>query len=213
MSDNLIEEYADECVRDLRRYIETENQLVVDRHDLELKLGAIDYINDHLMYLIGEETGPLVDLNHTIQLGTLKITKFIKDKKLGDIIFVKEQKHNLDKLTSDIEHKDWRAVFGDIKAGIAAEQNMDKVKRDELKALHEQFVDMMREMKKSKIIQALDKDMTLKKDKKDYVKKEEEHYFIEVYKFYRAYERILRHLWRKENHLARELEKDVKKVN
>jgi len=57
-------------------------------------------------------------------------------------------------------------------------------------------------MKRSKLIAAIDEDLTVKHKKTSYIKKEE-YYFIHIYKFIRAYEKILRNLWFKEKHLIK----------
>ena len=102
-------------------------------------------------------------------------------------------------LKADVEHRNWRAVHYD------AEDEYDNIKPirleiDEFEWIHSIFLTLM------KIIKRSDADVL-------HDKSEIGHYFTKTYNFARAYERIFRHLWRKERRLGGLLKKTAKKVH
>lgn len=203
MTEYEMEEMADMTVEILREDLAVEEQFIANEHELHAKLYAIDNLWAHLEECCAGHDH-LETLNHSIYESILDMREFIDMNELMDLKFIKEEKKYSDKLNSDVAHRDWQAVSVDINAEKSVEGNHVRVQEQHLKELHSKFVALMKEMKESNIIKALEKDLVEKKTKKDYVKLEE-HYFLEIYKFLRAYERILRHLWKKEKGLVRKI--------
>ena len=73
-------------------------------------------------------------------------------------------------------------------------------------------MEMMKLMKRSKLISAIEEDLIIPKDEVKY-QKLEEYYFLQIYKFVRAYEHLFRHLWKKELILSRKVKKNSKRIN
>lgn len=203
----MMEEIADECLKDLRTGIDVERQLITAEHELHAKLYIYDNIFGHLdMERI--DADHLHTLNHLVMEGIMGIRESLEAWELEDIKFVKEERLHAKQLTADIAHKDWHAVKKDIKAEADAEKKHVHVEKRHLKELHKRFKELMHKMKERKLVAALEEDNLTGKQKEDY-KHAAEHYFVETYKFLRAYEKIIRELYEKEEHLARNLRKDA----
>jgi len=192
------EEFADEAVVDLTNFIRVEEQLVKEEHSLFTAVQFCGYIIAPLDERIPENMVHLHALNGTITDRLLGIQKLLESSSLRGLKIVEEEDHNLQKLKEDVEHRDYRAVIEDIKS----KGQFERLSIDGLKELHSKLIRLMKPMKRSKFIKAIEEDLTKKKDKEKY-KKLEEYYFLQIYKIIRAYERIFRHLWRKERKLAR----------
>ena len=128
----------------------------------------------------------------------------IESGRLHDLRIIKEEEQILRQLEGDIKHKDWRAVKKGIDLEKGVEKQVLRLEKRELKELHSKFIDLMKLMKKSKLISSIEEDLTAAKEKEEYDKLEE-YYFLQIYKFARAYERIFRHLWKKELILAKKV--------
>ena len=165
-----LEEYADISIDEIRRFIDTELQLIKEEHDLYTKLLAISNIVMHLR----------------------------------NLRIIKEEKEVLTKLEEETEHRDWLAVKDNLNLEPQKEKNTLRLEKDELRELHKKFIDLMKFMKRSDLINTIKEDLTKFKEKKEYIK-QEEYYFLQIYKFLRAYERIFRHLWKKERRLYNKL--------
>ncbi len=199
-----MEEFADMAIDELRDFIDTESQLVQQEHDLSSKLTSWDYIIGHLDERIPANMGHLHTLNGKIAEKLVGIRALIESDRMKDLSIVKEEKEILLKLEVDIKHRDWRAVRKDVKAEKKDEKKALRLEKHELRELHYLFIDLMKLMKRSKLIEAIEEDLTSAKGKMEY-EKLEEYYFLQIYKFARAYERIFRHLWKKELVLARKI--------
>lgn len=199
-----MEELADMAVSQLRESIITESQLVEEEHEFLSKLLEWDYVILHLSERIPEEMKDLHKLNGNISDKLLEIRKLVESGELEHLHIEKEEEQILRQLKKDVEHRDWRAVKKDINKETKEVKRVRKLDKKELKKLHSKFIDLMRLMKKDNLISAIEEDLTVPKEREKY-EKLEEYYFLQIYKFIRAYERIFRHLWRKESMLARKL--------
>lgn len=199
-----MEESADIAISQLREFIDTELQLVNEEHDIRSKLLEWDYVIGHLSERIPEGMVHLHDFNKKVSDKLLEIREFVESGDLKHLHIEKEEEQILKQLREDVEHRDWRAVKKDIDLETEEVKRISRLEREELKELHSKFIDLMKLMKRSKLISAIEEDLTIPKEKEKY-EKLEEYYFLQIYKFARAYERIFRHLWRKESILARKL--------
>ncbi len=199
------EEFADMAVEELRSFIDTEQQIVTEEHNLVDKLYSWDYIFQHLDERLPKNS-KLHKLTSEISVSLIEIRELVRTGELQGLRIYHEEKALLDVLEKDVEHKSWRAVKQDTEWEEDIEKQAVRLHKDELKALHSGFISLMRLMK-SKINPAL-KDLTVSNEKQKF-KITEEYYFLQIYKFTRAYERIFRHLWRKEKTLLRKLKKIV----
>ncbi len=206
-----MEEFADMAIAGLREFIDTESQLVQEEHELSSKLSSWDYIIGHLDERIPADMKHLHEFNGKISDKVLEIRELIEAGELNDLRIIKEEKQMLSKLEEDVKHREWKAVRKDIDVETDEERRALRLEKSELKALHSGFIDLMKLMKRSKLISAIEEDLTVANDKEQY-EKLEEYYFLQIYKFARAYERIFRHLWEKELVLERNAEKASKRI-
>ena len=206
-----MEELADKAIAELREFVDTELQLVQEEHELHSKLMSWDYVIGHLDERIPADMTDLHDLNRQIADKLIEIRDLIESGRLHDLRIIKEEEQILRQLGGDIKHKDWKAVKKGIDLEKGVEKQVLRLEKRELKELHSKFIDLMKLMKKSKLISSIEEDLTAAKEKEEYDKLEE-YYFLQIYKFARAYERILRHLWRKEMFLSRKIKRDAKRM-
>ena len=197
MSD--FEERADEAVEELRAFIDTEQQTVKGNHDFHNKLLSWAAIFNRL-YELCPDGSDLEKLNFEVVDEISEITAVVDEGALQGLRIEKEDAALLGKLENDVQHREWRAVKHDIDKAKALEKEAIRLHKDEIKVLHKKFIGIMRMMKK-KLKPALEH-LTAENKKKDF-ERQEEYYFLQMYKFTRAYERIFRHLWKKERILLR----------
>jgi hypothetical protein len=119
----------------------------------------------------------------------------------------------LREVTTDIPHKKWQVTrletkdgqtkkkFHTIASMFKKRKNHVRVEKEHIKILHHKIATLLHHMNESELIKALGADTVAEKEKKTYLEKEN-YYFVEIYKFLRAYEHILRYLWKKEHHLG-----------
>lgn len=193
--------HADEAVKELRKFIDTEAQFVQKEHELSAKLTSWDYVMIHLNERIPENMVHLHQLNKDVSDKLLEIREFVESEISTELKILQEEQQLLQNLTKETRHRDWKLVK---KAIITKEEEALKLEEDELKELHTKFIELMKIMKRSKLIAAIEEDLTVSKEKEKY-EKLEEYYFLQIYKFARAYERIFRDLWRKERRLKKGL--------
>jgi|SRR3989338_6250401 len=205
-------ELADMAIRELREFIDTEKQLVQEEHELLSKLQSCDYIIGHLDERIPSSMTHLHELNRNIAEKLVEIRELIESGTLNELRVLKEEEQILQQLRGDIEHGNWRAVRKDIDLETRDEEQIVRLEKRELRDLHSKFIDLMKLMKRSKLISAIEEDLTVPKEKEEY-EKLEEYYFLQLYKFARAYERIFRHLWRKNLILSKKIRNDSKRIN
>jgi len=197
------EELADHAIEVLRSSIETEKQIVTEEHELHEKLMSWEYIFNHLEKLCPEDSD-LYKLNGEILDKIVEIRDFIETETLQDLRIEKEEEDLLEKLEEDVRHRAWRAVKRDIRREKAEEKKAIRLHRDELRAIHIKFLELLILIRK-KVRPAL-KDLTTENKKEDFEKREE-YYFLQIYKFISAYERIFRHLLKKERILLEKLKR------
>lgn len=201
-----MEELADLAIGELRAFLDTELQLVQKEHKLHPKLLSWDYVIGHLDERIPENMTHLHDLNRKIADKLIEIRNLIESGRLHDLRILKEEKQILSQLEENVKHREWKAVRKDIDLETREEKQVLKLEKLELKDLHSKFINLMKLMKRSNLISTIEEDLTINKEKEKYVKVEE-YYFLQIYKFVRAYERIFRHLWKKELILSRKVKK------
>jgi hypothetical protein len=206
-----MEELADAAVGELRNFIDEEKQLIRGEHDLISKLQSWDYIVAHLDERLPANMTNLHKLNEDVAKKLIEIRDLIESGTLSDLRILKEEEQILQQLPKDVEHRDWMAVRKNADSEAQEEEQAVRLEKRELKDLHSKFIELMKLMKRSKLISAIEEDLTIPKEKEEY-EKLEEHYFIQLYKFARAYERIFRHLWRKELILYKKTKKYIKKI-
>lgn len=203
------EELADLGVGELRDFINTEKRIVEVEHNLIDKLYSWDSIIAHLGEILPEDT-ELHDSYMDASDKLVEIRDLVESDRLKDLKIEKEEEDILQKIESDIEHKDWKAVKTDLREEVKEEKKVLRLEHHELKEIHSHFHDLMKLMEKN-IPHAIE-DLTNPKQKEEY-KKTEHYYFIQIFKFARAYEKIFRQLWEKEKHLEKELKKSSKKID
>ena len=196
------EELADIAINNVTEFINYEQQFIKKEHELFAQLINLDQVIVHLVEgLITDDNLHNLTFRMSARLRYLKdmITSFANN----DVRLEKEEEAILRQLKVDRERKKWKAVRLDVQSEEKAEQAVIKLELDEIRKIHDIFLEIMKLMKRSKLL-ALDEDMT--KEKKDYANKID-YYFNQIYKFIRTYERIFRHLWKKEKQLYDNLRK------
>ena len=123
----------------------------------------------------------------TRKLESLRVS--LEEGELEELKIKKEEKEIKNKLNKKVEHRDYKAVKNNI-----------RLRKKELKKLHSQIIELMSLIKQCEAMPA-GKNLTTQRDKDEF-KKLEKYYLLQIYKILRAYERIFRHLWRKENILG-----------
>lgn len=206
------EEFADMAINELREFINTEQQFVEEEHELHAKLLSWDYIILHLNEKIPENMTHLHRLIDEISDKLMEIRDLLESGRLHDLKLVQEEKPILAKLKAEAEHKNWRAVRMGVDLESKEEKRVLRLEKSELKELHHKFISLMKLMNRSNLIDAIGEDLSTPKQKNAYVDLVD-YYFLQIYKFIRAYERIFRHLWRKESSIAREVHKASKRMN
>jgi len=162
-------------------------------------LSNIFNVIGHLEEILPPEWKELNNLLIKITDVIYDLQEMVEAGDLQNMRFEKEEEKILGKFKDDLEHCDWKAVKDDIAAGSEVEEKALKLKEHELKELHEKFGEIVALMKKSEtVLKGLER-------KSGDITKKEEYYFSKIYKFFKSYERIFRHLWRKERRLAGKL--------
>lgn len=179
------EEFVDMSTEDLKQDIDILKQIVNKKHDVEVKFNSLVLILGYLHDNVDHES-KLADMLHAFHELVIAFQDLITDSKMVDLSIINEEKSYLDKLDKNIEHVSFRAI-------IKKEKKILRLEKKELKKIHTILLSMMKVIKRSKLIPLYN----LSKQKEDF-KKLEIYYFVQIYTFIRAYERIFRHLWRKE---------------
>jgi len=205
-------EFVEEAVEDIRAFIDTEKQIVQEEHELMSKLGTMDLIIGHIVDRIPENMTHLLELTGKISDKIVLMDEQIETWKLHKIRIMKEEKNILSQLEDDVKHREWKAVRKDLDLETEVEEQSLRLEKKELKYFHSLFIDLMKLMKRSNLISVTEEDLTFAQEKEKYVKLEE-YYFLQFYKFVRAYERIFRHLWKKELILSRKIKRDSKRID
>lgn len=203
------EEMADMAIIELREFISTEQQLVQEGHSLMDKLNSWDYLFAHLDERIPEKSTTLHALSGEIMQQLVSIRTFAEAELNAELTIIKEEEATLKKLEKGRAHREWQIVKSAISEEIKEEEKSVRLTKEEIKTLHSMFIDLMKIIKRSAAITLKDEHITQQKDKEEFAQIEL-HYYAEIYKFSRAYERILRQLWEKERALLGEIKKKLK---
>ena len=199
-----MEEFADMAIDELKSFLNEENKFVEEEHNLLDKLMSWDYVVLHIDERIPEEMEHIHELSCEISSQLIEIRDLIESGKLQDLKFVKEEEHILSKLKEDIDHKNWKVVKSDIIQEKKDEKKVLRLEKHELTGLYVRFAKLTKFMKESHLKDVIDKDSLSETEKDEFVKKEE-YYFLEIYKFAKAYETIFKQLLEKEKHLFKKL--------
>jgi hypothetical protein len=195
------EEIADMAVEDLRAFVNTEEKLVEEEHELIDKLFAWDSIMAHIEERLPADS-ELHSFNLAIAEKLVEIRDLLESGPLHNLKIRKEEQHLLASLEADLKHRDWRAVKKDIAEEEAEEEKVIRLEAAELKILHTKFTELLALADVE--LSHLKKHLPRESQKDDFEQKEE-HYYLQIYKFARAYEEIFRHLLEKEEILLRKL--------
>ena len=200
-----MENIADAAVDELREFVHTEQQFVHQEHKLMDCIQGMHNMLFHLIEIIPSEMTHLCDLHKEVSLKLVEIDKLVSSDTVLHLRFAKEETKLLAKLAADEKHRDWRAVKGEIQQEETVEHSLLRAEARELKELHRLFHELMQMMEKSNVLKVLDRDLTRPEQKEKFAK-QEEYYFLQFYKFAKAYETIFRHLFEKERRLLAHLE-------
>ncbi|MFH1850573.1 MAG: hypothetical protein ABH879_10440 [archaeon] len=198
MADYELEEVADWAIEECRCFIHTESQAIADEHDLYQRLLAWHNVIGHLEERCPEE---LLELNGKIAEILHELTRLVEEGSLKDLEFRKEEQGLLKQLDDDVKHRDWMAVKRDMASEENEQRGVIRLQDNELEQVHALFMRLLRLMK-----EGVAHDPSVERAKDEF-ERAEEYYLLEIYKFARAYERIFRHLWKKERILTRKLKK------
>jgi len=197
------EEFADDAVEQLRSCINTELQAVEEEHTLLEKLHSWDPITAHLdVDLISDDQMPLHDLKGEITELLFDLRGEIEAGIRQDVKFVNEERHLLEKLQADMQHKDWRAVQKDIEAAEAEEEAFVRMQLHEIKEIQVKFKEIMQLIEKSGLVPEIKEDLSIYKEKHEH-DDAIQYYFLALYKFCRAYAKIFEDLHAKEELLLK----------
>jgi len=193
------EEIVERTIIEFRNSIDVEKQVIKADHDLFSKLSSWIYVLDHLDQNLPDSMKHLHELNGKISDLVWGIMDFVQEKGLEDLKIEKEEEKVLEQLKDDVNHKDWRAVNRDIEVEKKLEEESIRLEEKELKELHSLFDNVMTLIKEG-FKDAIEEDAATPKQKHEY-ERQEEYYFMEMYKFAKTYEDIFRHLLEKEKRI------------
>ena len=215
------EELADMAIEDIREFIDTEQRFVEGEHELVAKLYSWDYIIKHLEERIPPNMTHLHRLTRKISLKLIEIRDIVESGGYKDTIIEQEEEDLINKLEEEVGHRNWKArrkkprwrqYIRNFLLIISRKQGkVLRLELHELKELHSKFQALAKLMRRKKVSSEINKDLTSPKQKKEYLDLVE-YYFVQIYKFAIAYQRIFSHLWQKERILSAKVERDSKKL-
>ncbi|HLG23915.1 MAG TPA: hypothetical protein VI564_03225 [Candidatus Nanoarchaeia archaeon] len=204
-----LEEVADLAIKEIRKFVNLERQIVKNGHDLFSRMDSLHLIIGHLDERMPSNWTKLHDLSGQISVLIINIMNSIKYGSLKGIEITREKEYL--ELSRKVRHRNWVAVRNSLKSEIEREESTTRLEIKQLKTLHGKFISLMRLMKAylGELMSSQDFASIIKKDR--FVKLHH-YYFTVLYKFARAYERIFRHLWRKERNVLGKLEEDYETI-
>lgn len=211
------EQHADIVIERLGESIHLEDQFVKEAHDIEEKLQALDnvlmHINERIAATVTElhRADSLLELNKEVADVLLKIRELIETGRLHNLQIVREEEYLLNELKHDVEHREWVAIRQDVALEEREEKRYIRLDEEELGELVRLFSDIVKLIEKKRLIEAIEAEFCASKQKEDYLKVEE-YYFLQIYKFVKAYEQILRNLLEKEKSIAHIVKKEGRKI-
>ncbi|MFH1916663.1 MAG: hypothetical protein ABIJ21_05335 [Nanoarchaeota archaeon] len=179
------EELPEEAIRDLRKFVDSVKQHVSDEHSFIDKIYSWDYIVEHAEAQVVEGSRDSIAITNLYSV-LLELRDYATRVESTDVAIDREEEHILGKLHRDVEHRNWHAVRKDFSEGEEIEKQAYRLEEDELKYYEEGFLKILRIIKEHGPFPA-----------------EIERHMGELANFARNYERIFRHLWRKERALKR----------
>ena len=192
---------AQEAAKDLLIGLDIERNIVTKEHDLKLKLMVWDNIIEHLNTLVAENSG-----THKLLLSVVdKLTELrniIDSYEIKELKLVAEEKGIVKQLETDLLHRKWRLVRIEEQASKSKAKNFEKLEIKELAKLRKKFFELGLLIEKSK---AINIELADTRKSPEEFKKEEEYYFLQIYKFATAYVDVLGDLVTKENMLLEKL--------
>ncbi len=202
MEENL-QEWADSALENIRSFINHEQQFIKKEHSFANQVHALDQPFHYLFNEVFSDKKLQALINEVLDL-LRDLKNWVDTSEINDVRLIKEEQNILQQMKVDKERKKWKVVKDEVKSEEKAEEAVLNLELHEIRKIHDIFLEIMKLMKRSKLL-ALDEDMT--KEKKDYANKID-YYFNQIYKFIRTYERIFRHLWKKEKQLYDNLRKN-----
>lgn len=164
------------AIENLREGINAERRFVIKAHNLSEKMNSIELIFGHMDISVSDTKkhfhqflGPIID-------NFLVIRSLIASYETEEI-------HIIQKEVVEAKKRQWRLVR-------KLEEKETVLEKQELIKLHDMFNKLFRLMDKHKLIKALEEDFSTKKEIEKY-EKAEHYYLSQIFKFVRAYERIL----------------------
>lgn len=194
------EEIADMAVEDLRASVNTEKCIIEEEHELRGKLFAWDSVIAH----IDERDHDKHSLSGKISGELSKIRDFVEGTELEAMKFKEEDEKLLRHLEDDVRHRNWRAVKKDLEDEEELNHLRNRVRLD-LIIMEKKFKQLLALIGLE--LKHLRKHMGVENKKDDFEKKEE-YYFLQIYKFVKAYAEIFRDLVLKDDILTKKLGKN-----
>lgn len=186
------EEFADEAVKDIHAFINTEKQTIQQTHSLYTKLLAWEGIFQHILFNFPDD---VQELNNDIEEILTELRDHLEQSEYTEIEIMKEEEQHLQHV-QDHPQKEYRAIKRN-------ENQLLRLELHELKMLHNYF-SKLKHLIESRIPKAIKKDAQTPQQKADF-EKAEEYYFVQIYKFVAAYENIFKQLLNKELILRKKL--------
>ena len=192
---------AQEAAKELLSGLHVEEQIIAEEHDLKLKLLVWDNIIEHLNTLISEKSQ-----QHTLLLKVIDKSTDIRDLidsyNVEELKLVAEEKGIVKKLESDIPHRKWKLVKIEEKQAKGKAKEFEKLEIKELKKLKVLFLELALLISKSKAIKIKTTDTRTDIEK---FKKEEEYYFLQIWRFATTYYTVISNLITKEELLLEKI--------
>jgi transcriptional regulator with AAA-type ATPase domain len=183
------EELADLAVQEIHQFIDTGKQVVQQTHSLYAKLLAWDAVFQHIMFNFPDE---VQELNNDIEEILTELRTFLEESEHSELEILQEEEQHLQHL-QDQPHKEYRAIKRN-------EDQLLRLELHELKMLHNYFSKL-----KHLIEREIPKAIKKHAEQAAQIEKNEEYYYVQIYKFAAAYENIFKQLLDKELILRKKL--------
>jgi len=189
-----LEESADGAILFLSECIKLEKRLVHEEHALEDVVMGLHNVMGHIEDLTPDGQPKLNSVTQKITQILWDLLELLNYGERAGLKLVKEQKSVITQLESDLQHRNWRAIEDDMPD--------NRLEIAHLKQMHNHFKELMKAIRRSHIKKVVDDAIKNPKVKEEY-EDQVHHYLVQIYRFARSYERIFRHLMKKERLLKK----------
>lgn len=182
-------EIAEMALESGRELVNLEAQLINAEHDLYEQLLEWDAILGHIDELLPEDS-ELHSVNAELMMKVVDLRDHLETEHDSELKLLQEEKQAIDKVSADLEHKNWRAVKTQA-------EKAEKLHHAELEKIRAQLAEIAKLVQKEESLKFTKANKESRTTFEQFEQKAH-HYFLEVYKLARAYATVLTQLIEKE---------------